>query len=270
MWDEFVSSNLEFISIMAPPLFLSESWDIWVEPPWNGPYWSLCYEAWYYVIFGLFFFAKRTTTGLVLGGIAALIAGPRILALFPIWILGALLARHGLRFQSRPAIGCAILIGSIAAIILIDEVHLRETVGGWLYSNIPGWWRLGASQHLFTDFMLAVLVAANFIGFRMAESWLSPLIMRFESPIQFFAGFTFSIYLFHRPITNFLAHIGLTDLPSLFALLLVVSAILVACMGLGQFTEKRRDIVRRVVARLLSASKKALGVALGSASAAAK
>ena len=37
-------------------VFLGQSWTLNVGPPENAPYWSLCYEVWYYAIFGAAFY----------------------------------------------------------------------------------------------------------------------------------------------------------------------------------------------------------------------
>jgi len=68
-------------------VFLGESWTLSVVPGSDIPYWSLNYEAWYYVLFAAAVFLQggRRIAALVT---AALLAGPKILILFPIWLMG--------------------------------------------------------------------------------------------------------------------------------------------------------------------------------------
>ncbi len=74
------------VRFLVSLLFLNQSWNLTVMAFSNGPYWSLCYEFWYYVIFGAFVFAPgRLRLPLVAFG--ALMAGPRIMLLFPLWLL---------------------------------------------------------------------------------------------------------------------------------------------------------------------------------------
>lgn len=40
-------------------VFLGQSGWGWMEAPLNSPYWSLNYEVWYYVIFGVWLFVRR-------------------------------------------------------------------------------------------------------------------------------------------------------------------------------------------------------------------
>lgn len=69
-------------------VFCNEIGWISAAPPINGPLWSLSYEFWYYVIFGLLFYYGRTKKGIILTIIACVVAGPKILLLMPIWIFG--------------------------------------------------------------------------------------------------------------------------------------------------------------------------------------
>ena len=77
------------------PLFLAFGTDWWFlsENAFsNAPYWSLCYEVWYYVLFAAWAYftgAKR----LILGAAVLLLVGPRLWLLFPIWLSGAWLYR---------------------------------------------------------------------------------------------------------------------------------------------------------------------------------
>jgi peptidoglycan/LPS O-acetylase OafA/YrhL len=55
-------------------LFLGEHWRLAEAPPYMLPYWSLDYEAWYYLLFGLVFYL-RGRRRLVLAGLALAFAG---------------------------------------------------------------------------------------------------------------------------------------------------------------------------------------------------
>jgi len=70
--------------------FLSQSGAAY-GPVWNPPYWSLCYEVWYYALFGAAVYLPPARRMLWLVLLAA-IAGPRILLLLPVWLAGVWLA----------------------------------------------------------------------------------------------------------------------------------------------------------------------------------
>src|SRR5258708_36017678 len=67
--------------------FLSQSWDLEYFPFLDGPYWSLSYEVIYYIIFAFFIYTKGPLRWLLVS-LACLAAGPKILALFPCWLVG--------------------------------------------------------------------------------------------------------------------------------------------------------------------------------------
>jgi peptidoglycan/LPS O-acetylase OafA/YrhL len=80
-------------------LCMQETWWWNSSPPTNQPFWSLAYEFWYYVLFGLAVFVRgKIAKGLVVL-LACLLVGPKILLLAPIWkvpILAAGLSPGGL------------------------------------------------------------------------------------------------------------------------------------------------------------------------------
>jgi peptidoglycan/LPS O-acetylase OafA/YrhL len=68
--------------------FMNQAWNLTVSPLSNGPYWSLCYEVWYYVIFGVLFFVRPTNVAYLVALFLAALVGPRIVLLFSIWLIG--------------------------------------------------------------------------------------------------------------------------------------------------------------------------------------
>ena len=72
---------------LAPTLFLNQLRFGVVNPGTNGPFWSLCYEFWYYAAFGTFVFVKGIKRIVLLLAIAALV-NLQIIVFFPIWLLG--------------------------------------------------------------------------------------------------------------------------------------------------------------------------------------
>jgi peptidoglycan/LPS O-acetylase OafA/YrhL len=66
---------------------LSQSWWLEYYPFLDGPYWSLSYEVMYYLIFAFFIYTKGLSRWLLVS-VACAAAGPKILALFPCWLVG--------------------------------------------------------------------------------------------------------------------------------------------------------------------------------------
>lgn len=250
LWGGEPGADFSVLDALSSVLFLNESWSLDRNLPWNHPFWSLCYEAWYYVLFGIVCFAPMRSR-IVWLGVCSLVAGPAILALLPIWLLGAWLAGWR-RFPAlRAPLAAAIVIGSWFVVWALSasgwDVQLRH----WLHDNVPGFWRLESSQRLLTDYVLGVFVAANFVAFRALPARWTAWIAHAERPIRFAAGFTFSLYLFHRPLTQFFGHFVADGEESALVVVVVLVVILAICMAIGHVTESKKYVLRGWVERRL-------------------
>ncbi|OYV00726.1 MAG: hypothetical protein CFE45_07900 [Burkholderiales bacterium PBB5] len=250
---EFARDDLRWINLAGALLFLSESWGLPAALPWNGPYWSLCYEVWYYVLFGLAVFVPARWRVWAVGA-AALVAGPAILLLGPLWALGAWLARSRCGFAWSRSAGLAVWALTIVCMAGLYGTELSQHVQRWQYQHVPGFWRLQSSQRWLTDYAWGVLVAANFIGFRAMAAWAVPLMAVLRAPVQWLAGFSFSLYLYHRPLTEFVGHFWPHRAGSPWVSLAWLLAVLVAVWALASVTEAQRGRVRKAADRLVGRS----------------
>jgi peptidoglycan/LPS O-acetylase OafA/YrhL len=248
---EFLARDLRPGNLPGSLLFLNESWGLGTALPWNGPYWSLCYEVWYYVIFGLALFVtgRARRTGLV--ALAALIAGPAILVLLPVWLFGVWLARYGEGVVPGPRASVLLWIASLSAIVALAESGLDIAIKTVLHENVPGFWRLESAQRFLTDYLLGLLVAANFVAFRGLGAGTAKIVAAIRKPVVFLAGYTFSLYLFHRPLTHFAGYFFPNRDHSILAGLGWFVGILVICIALGSVTEHKKHLLRRWARRLL-------------------
>jgi hypothetical protein len=67
--------------------YVNEPWFASIRPFSNGPFWSLGYEFWYYVLYGAFYYYRRRQRILLVTAVV-LMAGPKILILLPAWLMG--------------------------------------------------------------------------------------------------------------------------------------------------------------------------------------
>lgn len=226
---------------LAPTLrnmiFLGQSGLWWQEAPINPPFWSLNYEVWYYVIFGAWLYSPARYRKWTVAG-AMLVAGPKILLLFPVWLMGVWLFRRMPALSLRQALPLFVLTLGLASLLCWGEVS--DALRSWLYRVFPPAWRLHYSTQFLYDTLLGIVVTAHFA----AAAALAPKfnwVLRLEKPIRYLAGFSFSIYVFHAPLGE-LYYPGMN--PVLFY------AELAACMFiLAQLTERRVGFFRRLLAR---------------------
>lgn len=96
----------------------------------NGPFWSLSYEFWYYMFFAAFVYWKGSKRILALVG-AMLIAGPMILSAFPIWLSGTLVYAALTRNQGmQSSKGWALWLGSFVAALAFSAFDLHQVFTG--------------------------------------------------------------------------------------------------------------------------------------------
>jgi peptidoglycan/LPS O-acetylase OafA/YrhL len=239
--------------------FLDGAWFNYAEVPLNGPYWSLCYEVWYYAFWGALCFVRRPSIRLLAAGLVLAAMGPAFAALIGTWLLGAAIASHGDRMvsalrRSPRWVGPCLFAGSVAGIVLIASSHLQEDVRQLLIARIHGWWRMRGSEYVVTDYVIGILVAIHLVsalwvfgeGRRLYDS-------RAGRAIRYCAGFTFTLYLFHYPILLALKAVRGSQPPSLTGGLGVIAMTLAGVWVVAFGTERQlprwKQMARAVVAR---------------------
>lgn len=239
------------VDIIYSLLFLNESWLPGTNVPLNDPYWSLCYEVWFYVLFGAHFFARGLWRW-VLVGAAALVAGPAILLLMPIWLMGAKLASSG-GHESRlaPASAWLAFLGPIVLIVFINLTDLDSLVQKPLYEHVPGYWRFDGSQRFVTDYMIGAALCLHIAAFSSLPVAVQGAFARHQRFFASLAGFSFTLYLFHRPMTQLLGAYLPQPEGAVLVPVLLAAGILLACWGISWGTEKRLSAWRTGFARLL-------------------
>ena len=242
--------NYSLSTLLGSLLFLNESWNSGMILPWNFPYWSICYEVFYYALFACLVFGRGAWRWACFSAVA-LIAGPRVLVLAPVWALGVWIALDPRLRLRTPALGLVLVVGTWPLILWTGMAEWDDALKLWLHSTVPGWWRLVSSEKMLTDYLLGLLVMANFIGLHACAGWLERPLRLIERPVRFLAGATFSLYLFHRPMTHFLASAGVNTHTNWLAFTGVLVGIVAACCLLAEVTEKRRDAARRLFSVLI-------------------
>jgi peptidoglycan/LPS O-acetylase OafA/YrhL len=237
------------VRVLASITFTNELWFESIIAFSNGPYWSLCYEVWYYAIFGAATYLRGKTRVAAVVTLAG-IAGPKILLLFPIWLLGMALQRYKVRL-SYPVALAVFGVTVIGGLILIHS-HIRWDLDGFTLALLgPGLFKaLVFSADFLWDYVLALVIAANFLAVRsfdgrmVVPGWLA-------SAIRWAAGSTFSIYLFHRPIMVMLTSL-LRLAPGRADAYLLIGLTTGLVVMLSYITERRKAFWRKVVAGLLA------------------
>ncbi|GKY89322.1 acyltransferase family protein [Sinisalibacter aestuarii] len=202
----------------------------------NGPFWSLSYEAAYYALFAVAFYLRGPRRiVLLLAGV--LLFGVNILILMPAWLMGV--ALHLAITRQRLPRGVA--AAALAALpVLGYALALATGLPATLYDMTAGIDRaltLRFSNEFLWNFLLGLMVTAHLAGIAGLAS--DRAAARIAPAIRWLAGRSFSVYLVHYPVLQFLAamplktgHAGLDD-----AILLTLT--LTLTLAFGQVFESR-------------------------------
>ena len=237
-WAETANRRADWslLDIPATLLFLTESWDSRTEMPFNPPFWSLCYEAWYYMMFALAVFVRSVWRWpLVL--LAALIAGPAILLLAPTWLAGVWLYANAERWRiGRPLLLALLTLAVMAAVKLSPAARFFFLE---LSQALPWWSMLGESRLMVTDLAIGFLFALHLLAVRNVDAgWFRHLLLKAERPIRWLAGGTFTLYLFHWPVVYLLGGEPFTELHGPLGATAVLIGVTLLCVLIGQYLEQ--------------------------------
>jgi len=230
-------------SIWPNLLFIAQSGWAFIDAPLNPPFWSLNYEVWYYIIFGCWLFAPGRWRW-VSTVLAAIVAGPKILLLFPVWLYGVWLYRRMPAFRLTTA--WIVFMITLVAGALATWLNLSDLLRTRLYAVFPPAWHLHYSSQFLYDLMLGVVVACNFASVAAlapamtVPAWLASLV-------RSLASYTFSLYVFHSLLIELFWHaLQLRSISAFFALMTIGTVLL------GMATEKRTPWYRSLLRRWLA------------------
>jgi len=206
----FPSEIIHNYSQLLPRIFLNisfmaQSWSLCASPPLNNPFWSVMYEFLYYLIIASFFLVKGNTKYIYILFVF-LIAGLKVMLLFPCWLMGSLLFilfSKGIRLNYGFSLGIFILSTFIILLIITGYTTIPFTKQPseclFLGKSIFYSWNFIA------DFIFSSLIALNIFSFFHFSNTLLPYIngnkfSYFERMIKLISNCTYTLYLFHLPL----------------------------------------------------------------------
>lgn len=251
-YGERTTHGLAWLRIITSLTYLNEIWTVSIMSFSNVPYWSLCYEMWYYVLFAIALF-MRGKTRLWLGVAVAAMLGPKIMLLAPIWVLGVVLHRHPALERIPQWLGWTLFLASWPLYGLFQHHGLTEYGSRLLLRLIGEQWhqQMAFSKFFITDYLLALIIAANFIGFRAVAHRFAAILRPGEKIVRWLAGYTFSLYILHQPLLQFYAAVFDGDPLGWLFYAQVMLATLLSIIVIGHFTEHKRHHLRRMLIALM-------------------
>ena len=167
----------------------------------NLPYWSICYEFWYYILFAMYFY-RTGATRLVLLGCTSLLAGPWILLLLPIWLLGCWIYKEQ---YSQAWSKAAVMLAFLQPLLVLPvyaHFDLLALSLQWsaAISTFIGGYSLGSSITMFADYVLALSFAVHLMAAKCMDRQLRSALSPFAWLLRLMAGRSFTLYLMHMPL----------------------------------------------------------------------
>ena len=233
--------KFSLIHFFKSVFFLNHTWSSGDYLLLNLPFWSLCFEVWYYILFGLIYFRKNHWSVLFIGCIF-LFMGPAIWVLMPIWFAGALLV-----YVKRIYLNNAILLfGSFVFFCIGLSFHgfeLDVSVQYLISSRFPQTWILGPATKFMTDNIAGIFFFFSlwFLG-SVDVCRINPQFVRLGRDL---AGFSFTLYLLHDLIFKLASAFFKSYKLSFEEYMLVIIFDLVVCYFFSTITEAKTGKVRR-------------------------
>lgn len=235
--------------------FVNELWFTSIRPFSNGPFWSLGYEFWYYVIFAVGCYVKRPAKFFLIGAICLFI-GPKIILLLPVWLLGVQVYFVIKKKLVAEPLGWLMFVGSAVLYIAFrmggyPDALYQYMVGGLGIVYMQDYLRW--SQEFLSSYIIGVLVATHFIGAAVVAPRFAGILGACEKPVRYLAAYTFTLYLFHYPLLQFFGAVTTTVASEWLRNAIVVFGSLGAIWVLGALTESRKPDWKRWILLMFGA-----------------
>jgi peptidoglycan/LPS O-acetylase OafA/YrhL len=210
----------QVLRYLASFLMLHEVWHLNLVPGVNGAFWSLSYEAFYYLLFGIIFYGRQSQKWLAVA-LLLLLSGPVIAALFPVWGMGFLAYRLcKARMFPRPL---CLLLALAGLALLAASPYLR---------SLPLLSFQIMDEEIVGRYVDALAFFMHLVGMYGLTGRMPRLPDRLKAAIATVAATTFPLYLLHRPLIQFFSYAGPDD-PSSWQrrILLIAGTLLVVWLA---------------------------------------
>jgi peptidoglycan/LPS O-acetylase OafA/YrhL len=244
--------EFSLLGVTANALFLTQMWGMDIGPLSNTPFWSIGYEAWFYVLYGLVL-ARKPIAAVVL----ALAAGPNIWFLMPLWVSGIAIYELLQRARTRGQVmfllcgallTCALILGALT--VRWDQVHgvyerSLEAYFGFFHVSPARAGRsfsLTAGAITFVPALLALLAAIKLTSASVPH--------RVMNVARWLGEFTFPLYLLHVPLFVLCASIGFYNRHSRIETAATFAAICLVISFTVPLTNRLKRALQRALPRI--------------------
>jgi peptidoglycan/LPS O-acetylase OafA/YrhL len=229
--------------------FLSQSWGFREIPFGLNPWWSLPFEAWYYILFGCAYFLKswkRVATCLLI----LMIMGPKLWVMLPIWLVGVWLYRSNIAAHISSTGALLFLMIGPVCYLLFMETHMQNMVRDFFLIPFGGWsaHRLGYASYFGRDYVTTIFFVVHLIGAQRLAFNMPHWVGKAATAL---ASVSFTLYLLH-PIVYRSLSLHIMSPSENPIIVYAVAALSVALSFIvAPITEGQRRTWRTLLARLV-------------------
>jgi peptidoglycan/LPS O-acetylase OafA/YrhL len=200
-------------------------------PGTNAPLWSLSNEVIYYLAFAATIFCAGRRR-IILLVVIAIVAGPMILAEYPIWLLGVGVYRVLKRRPPRPGLSGLTFVLSWLLLIGVGA----PSTDPWLSSVV--------TNQIANDLVVGLLFAVNIYAAGGLAAFFARHLSRHATMIRWLGTATFPLYLSHRPVLQFVSGIHVGQVGGVAQTLWILGWIAAATILLTLLSEPLRAMIR--------------------------
>jgi peptidoglycan/LPS O-acetylase OafA/YrhL len=233
-------------SYVLSVLFANQVWFLRVFPGSNSPFWSLSYEVFYYAFFASLYYLSGQKRSLA-AAVILVIAGPKIVALLPVWLLGVVAYKFSRRNLAQ-ALGWWLWIGSLVGIGIYYAAHAKFAIERVVPTGEPldGY----INPQLCAKYLFCILIFMNFVGFQVIGWRLSRPLILAERWLRMGGHYSFSLYLYHTPLLVLFTALTRSGHGKWWSIAAIYIGTISIIAVLAPLTESRRDILAAGLQRM--------------------
>ena len=227
----------------APSMLMVNEWHVFnfggIAPGSNGPWWSLSFEATYYLLAGLVLFAP-VAISLPLAIVISMMAGTTITLLMPLWWGGFGLYALCRALPRRPRLGLLLWCAGGALLAIYPYI-------AWRLPDLPLQLEFGRGNFhrpVVKDYFAAASFAVSLLGAKMFLTGAGKVPALLERLARWLGGLTFPLYLLHYPMLCFLVAVSPLEKTGIAHALVVAILAFAAVAALTPACERLKRALR--------------------------
>ncbi|WP_139112970.1 acyltransferase [Mucilaginibacter sp. PPCGB 2223] len=230
-----VAPGNQLLRYLLNATFLSQIWKLSTKPSSNGPFWSISYEFWYYMLFAVYIYLQGAKRYIAAALICFLI-GIKILLLLPVWVFGCLAYRASSKYTLSKGMAATIFTLTLTAVVVLTCFWDFSVFADRLVFGKPPFY---FSSRFVFDWVYGALVAINLFSVSyLADGFRLPGFL--EKAVKHLSSVTFSLYLYHAPILIFISAVAVYDKSSYLQTGGILIGVILLVNVLAVVSEKQR------------------------------